>query len=450
MIKGCVLTESKSEYKSSPASIFKPIFSKYKRTALLKEVSEGKYELVAWIAKKKEDSIILRDPSGIKKFKIIGEKSRELLKQPLETLLWIKSRIKEGTLEVLDYEIIHKPYEERRFDYIEIGEISLEEFAKHSPWLLRNPKYAASTKLLFLITRYSREFLYGEDFIELLPPMISVVSDPGLRGAKKLKTKFYGVEYELTSSVIMYKQASAAVYEKVFFTARNIREEPPENIKTGRHLSEFTQLDIEWALSDIEDVIKLAEHLIYTVTRLVADKHSELIYTIGERKEPIVLKPPFPKITYDEALDLAKKLGYSVKWGKELSHEEETAIAEYFGTPVWIIGYPVISRGFYYLPNPEDPKYNLDFNLLLPEGYGEVIDGGTREYRYPQVVERLKMLGEPLEKYIWFIELVKQGGIPPSSGWGLGLERFTRFIAGHKHVAYATPYPKLPGITLSP
>ncbi|RLG90187.1 MAG: aspartate--ammonia ligase, partial [Thermoprotei archaeon] len=156
MIKGCVLTESKSEYKSSPASIFKPIFSKYKRTALLKEVSEGKYELVAWIAKKKEDSIILRDPSGIKKFKIIGEKSRELLKQPLETLLWIKSRIKEGTLEVLDYEIIHKPYEERRFDYIEIGEISLEEFAKHSPWLLRNPKYAASTKLLFLITRYSR------------------------------------------------------------------------------------------------------------------------------------------------------------------------------------------------------------------------------------------------------------------------------------------------------
>ncbi|MCD6301231.1 MAG: aspartate--ammonia ligase [Staphylothermus sp.] len=439
-----------SGYKSYSKPSFVPIFSKYKRTTLLKEISDGKHEIIVWIAKKKEDSIVLRDPSGLKEFKLTGRKTSGLLKQPLETLLWIKSRIKDKELEVLDSKVIHKPYEERKFDYVDLRKISPEEFAKYSPWILRNPKYAASTKLLFLITRYSREFLYGEDFIELLPPMISIVSDPGLRGAKKLRTKYYGVEYELTSSVIMYKQASAAVFEKVFFTARNIREEPPENIKTGRHLSEFTQLDIEWALSDIDDVMRLAEQLIYTVTKLVADKYSEIIYMIGERKEPVVLKPPFPRITYDEALELAKKLGYSIEWGKELSHEAETAVAEYFGTPIWIIGYPVVSRGFYYLPNPEDPKYNLDFNLILPEGYGEVLDGGTREYRYPQVVGRIKMLGEPLEKYAWFIELVEQGGIPPSSGWGLGLERFARYVAGHKHVAYATPYPKLPGITLSP
>lgn len=350
----------------------------------------------------------------------------------------------------MDYKVIHKPVSEREIDYTKTYTVDLVDYARYYAWYFRNPIVSSTIKLLFYITKYSREVLYDKGFIELLPPMISIVSDPGLRGARKLKTKYYGVEYELTSSTIMFKQASAAVYEKVFFTARNIREEPPENIETGRHLSEFTQLDVEWAMSDLEDVMKLAEELLYRVSKTIADKHSELLYTIGIRKEPIIFKPPFPRIRYDEALELARKLGEPVEWGKELTHRAETEIAEYFDSPVWIIGYPVISRGFYYLPDPDDPRYNLDFNLLLPEGYGEVIDGGTREYRYPHVVERIKKLGEPLEKYQWFIELVKSGGIPPSSGWGLGLERLTRYLAGHKHVGYASAFPKLPGITGTP
>lgn len=396
------------------------------------------------------DKLMLRDPSGIESFSIKGIGSEEIKSLPLETLLWIKGIVVDDTIIVSDYKVIHKPVKERIVDYTRIDNVELSDYARHYAWYFRNSIISSTIKLLSYIARYSRENLYSKGFIELLPPMISLASDPGLRGAKKLKTKYYGETYELTSSVIMFKQASVAVYEKVFFTARNIREEPPENIWTGRHLSEFTQLDIEWAMSDLEDVIRLAEELLYTVSKIIADKHIDLIYDIGERKEPIILKPPFPRIRYDEALELARKLGEPVEWGKELTHKAETKIAEYYDSPVWIIGYPVISRGFYYLPDPDDPRYNLDFNLLLPEGYGEVIDGGTREYRYPQIIERIKKLGEPLDKYEWFIELVKEGGIPPSSGWGLGLERLTRYLAGHKHVGYATIFPKLPGIAGTP
>ncbi|WFO76390.1 aspartate--ammonia ligase [Desulfurococcaceae archaeon MEX13E-LK6-19] len=405
--------------------------------------------MLAWIAAKdsSKSSLVLRDPSGFKEIKISGSKAEELLKLPRETLVIIEGYYGEGVLHVDSYEKIIVPKEEPPVDYTELPE-DIRELATYSPWYMRNPKWASIIKLQQLILWYIREYMYREGFVEILPPMVSPVSDPGLRGAKKLRTTLYGVEHELTSSVIMYKQTTAAIFEKIFFVARNIREEPPENITTGRHLVEFTQVDMEWGLATVEDVIKLAEGLLEYVTKKLVEEHSDLVYSLNKSFEP--LKPPFEKISYDEALEIAKKLGYSVEWGKELSHEAESAIASYYDAPVWITGFPVVSRGFYYLPDPKDPKYNRDFNLILPRGYGEVIDGGEREYRYEQLVERIKAMGEPLEKYKWFLETAKRGGIPPSAGWGLGVERFTRYVAGVKHVALATPFPKVPGLPATP
>ena len=382
---------------------------------------------------------------------IVNEYKVQIYELPLETLLEVEGVLDRGVLKIYTYKVLYKPVVERDVDYLEADEWDPETYAKYSVWGVRHPRYMYTVLLQFHILRYAREYLYKNGFIELLPPMISVSSDPGLRGAKKLKTRYYGVEYDLTSSVIMYKQLSVSVFPKIFYMARNIREEPVENIDTGRHLSEFTQLDMEQALASMDDVIDLAERLLKHVSKKIADRYTDLIVEkIGLRREPVVFKPPFPRITYDEALALASKLGYEVKWGRELSFEAEKALAEYFETPIWITNYPVISRGFYYLPREDDPRYNMDFNLILPEGYGEVIDGGTREYRYEKLVERIRKLDEPLEKYRWFLDLVKQGAVTPSSGWGLGIERLTRYLAGHKHVVYASMYPKLPGITGTP
>lgn len=372
------------------------------------------------------------------------------MKLPLETLIEMKGVFVRDCFKVTSYRVIHKPVVERTIDYLKACEWKPMEYARYCVWGIRNPRFWKTILVQYHLLRYMREYLYEEGFIELLPPMISPASDPGLRGAKKLKTIYYGVEYDLTSSVIMYKQLSVAIYEKIFYVARNVREEPIDNCNTGRHLSEFTQLDIEYGLASIEDVIDIAEKLLWRVTKKLADKHSDLILGIELRREPVVLKPPFPRITYDEALEIAGKLGYNVKWGKELSFEAEKALAEYYNTPVWIMYYPATSRGFYYLPREDDPRYNQDFNLILPEGYGELIDGGAREYRYDKLLDKIMKLDEPPEKYMWFLELVKQGAIPPSSGWGLGIERLTCFIAGHKHIVYASMYPKIPGLVMTP
>ncbi len=444
MFEGCVLTQD-TRYKSSTSKF-------YSRTHLLKQLDEVdkpvKATIITWLVDRHSSRILLRDCSGYREFRVVGRLAKHVLKLPRETLVAIKGVFNKDLVIIEDLDVIHGPVRERDIDYSNVDKYSIEEIAFYSPWILRSPLLMKVVKLQQYILWYAREFLYKKGFTELLPPIASVVSDPGLRGARKLKTKLYGMEYELTSSVIMYKQSSVAVFEKIFFVARNIREEPAENIRTGRHLVEFTQLDIEYALATIDDVMALAEELLKYVTEKLAREHDELVYSIN--KEFTVFKPPFPRIRYDEALEIVKKLGYSVEWGRELSHEAETALAEYYGSPVWITNFPVVSRGFYYLPDEEDPKYNRDFNLILPHGYGEVIDGGEREYRYSELVERIKAIGESLEKYSWFLDLVLKGGIPPSAGWGLGVERLTRYVAGLKHIALATAFPKLPGIAGTP
>ncbi|MET1159891.1 MAG: asparagine synthetase A [Thermoprotei archaeon] len=403
-----------------------------------------------WIVGKEPDYVIARNYKGLFRISVHGKCSEELARLPLETLVEALVRDTGDQIELLGYKVLVKPLAERSIDYLKADEWEPREYALNAIWGIKHPRYRYTVILQSVLLRELREALYRRGFIELLPPMISPTSDPGLRGAKRLKTKYYGVEYELTSSVIMYKQLSVAVFEKVFFTARNIREEPVKNAETGRHLAEFTQIDIEWGLASTSKVMSLAEEILREVSEIISNEYNWLIESIGLRREPVVFETPFPKVTYDEALSIARKLGYDVEWGKELSFEAEKAIAMYYNVPVWITNFPVTSRGFYYLPLEDDSRYNDDFNLILPEGYGEVVDGGAREYRYEKLVKRIKAMGEDVKRYEWFLELVKQGAIPPSSGWGLGLERLTAYIAGHKHVVYATPFPKLPGITGTP
>ena len=449
----------KSFYSLAPSSgigeeVWVLTYMSYKEFPKPHSSSPKPCSIKGWIASKKPtDNIIvvrtISDAGTYTRYIVVKCCSRDLLKLPRESLIELRGYGDDRGFVVTSYKILYKPVEEPQVDYTEdIERYDPEYLARYSQWFIRSEKWMKIVVLQNLILKYAREYLYSQGFLEILAPMIAPVSDPGLRGAKKLKTIFYGMEYELTSSVIMYKQVSASVFGKIFFMARNVREEPREHISTGRHLAEFTQLDLEWGLASIEDVMDLAEKLIHYITKKLADEHSDLVYSLNKGFE--VIEPGYPRIKYDEALEIVDKLGYKVEWGKELSQEAETALAEYYGTPVWVIGYPAISRGFYYIPDPLDPRYNKDFNLILPKGYGEVIDGGEREYRYSKLLERLKSIGEPLEKYSWFIDTVKRGGVGPSAGWGLGVERLTRYIAGLRHIVLATAFPKLPGIVPTP
>ncbi|WP_440059098.1 asparagine synthetase A [Thermogladius sp. 4427co] len=374
---------------------------------------------------------------------MVREGFQKVSKIPTGSLIWFKGVVRGNELRVDDIAVITSPVREIGFTYLG-RPINPLEYAEKYYWFLRGTSYFRKVaEIRHYLLKYAREFLESKGFIEIEAPIVGVVSDPGLRGARKLITTAYGFKLELMSSVIMYKQLMASVFEKIFYVARNIREEPVENAYSGRHLFEFTQLDIEWGLSSMEDVMRLAEELIYYVYQRLA---SEKPWLLSKDLVEDVLKPPYPVITYDEAIRKARELGFDEKLGSELSNNAESALSRISSKPFWIIMFPRKSRGFYYYPVEGREDYNMDFNLILPGGYGEVLDGGCREYRYPQLVERIKSHGEDLDKYKWFLELSLYGGIAPSCGWGLGVERFIRYLLGVEHVALASLHPRLPGI----
>jgi asparaginyl-tRNA synthetase len=277
-----------------------------------------------------------------------------------------------------------------------------------------------------------RDYLVSEGFFEILAPVVGPATDPGIRGAGIVDFDYYGVSYKVMSSMILYKQMALGVFDSVFAVSPNVRLEPPETISTGRHLVEFHQLDLESAHRTCEEMMDLGDHMICYCMERVRDCEDEL--RILGRKLP-TFSPPFKRVPH---CSIEKKLSIT----GEVPWEEERIISEEMGEPFWIVDYPVGSRGFYYLENDGILK---SMDLILPEGFGEVISGGEREYEYRRVKKLLEEEGL-VNDYAWYLDMLKKG-VPPSAGFGIGIERFTRYICGLDHIWESSPFPKVPGIS---
>ncbi len=288
-----------------------------------------------------------------------------------------------------------------------------------------------------------REYLDGHGFTELLPPIIGPVTDPGIRGAKQATINFYGREYKLMSSAILYKQMMAASLGRIYFFSPNIRLEPLETATTGRHLVEFIQVDLEEAGATCSDAMRRAEELVAHVTDFAKGRLGEEIADRGRTLNGGSL--PLRRLPYEEALELLAKSGHEVPYGIEIPWMEEEVLSRQFEEPFFIYDYPRGSRGFYDREHPDRPGILRDFDLLYPEGYGEAISGAEREYEYGKVIARLRETGENPSKYEWYLNMLREG-IPPSAGFGIGVERLTRYVCGLKTIWQARPYPKLAGV----
>lgn len=288
-----------------------------------------------------------------------------------------------------------------------------------------------------------RDFLRGEGFVEILAPIIGPVTDPGIRGAKQVLIDYYGTEFRLMSSMILYKQMAVSSLGKIFSLSPNIRIEPAETLKTKRHLAEFRQVDIEEAFASYEDAMSLGEKLVVYVCKEVKLKcWEELKLLKRDLRVPAI---PFRKLSYYEAVDMLGSMGFENGHGEEIPWEAEEALSARFKEPFWITCYPMKARGFYYLEDAARTGLLRDMDLILPEGYGEVVSGGEREHTYGRVLKRLKASGEEPKKYKWYLEMLRHG-IPPSAGFGIGVERLTRWVCGLDSIWEAVPFPKVPGI----
>lgn len=321
--------------------------------------------------------------------------------------------------------------------------LDLSENLRKRYLTIRNNDFANVFKVQDEIISSIRTFLKNEGFTEILAPIIGPVTDPGIRGAKQVTIDYYGVPFKVMSSMILYKQMIITALPKVFALSPNIRLEPPETVKTRRHLTEFRQIDLEVAHATCDDVIDLGERML---CRLIADVKVKCHKELGERCKALkVLKRPFKRYTYGEALEILRGMGVKVKYGEEIPWEAEEALSKAHSEPFWITNYPTTARSFYYMESEENPGVLKDFDLIYPEGFGEAISGGEREHRYEKLVERMRRSGEDPSQYGWYLDMLK-AGIPPSAGFGIGVERLTRFICGLDNIWDAVPFPKVAGI----
>ncbi|MEV0966850.1 amino acid--tRNA ligase-related protein [Streptomyces sp. NPDC049910] len=310
---------------------------------------------------------------------------------------------------------------------------------------LSSPATKAVLKVQNRMLTAARAFLAERGFIELLPPVIGPVTDPGSRGSKQVDIDYYGHKYKLMTSAILYKQASLLAFDKIFYIAPNVRLEPLEGAVTHRHLVEFHQIDVEIRDGRREDAMALLEELVaYTVADSARHMAAELTFL---ERDPDAFRDAaaFDRIGHQEAVTSLIDLGHPQDPGAEIDWQGEEMLSAKASRPFFVVDYPKGSRGFYDREDPGRPGVLRNFDLIAPEGYGELASGSEREHDYATIVTRIRESGENPAKYAWYLDLARRG-LPGSAGFGLGLERFTRYVTGCAAVWQASAYPKLPGV----
>ncbi len=312
---------------------------------------------------------------------------------------------------------------------------------------LTSPVTRSVLKIQHRMLTAARELLGARGFIELLPPVIGPVTDPGARGAKQVDVDYYGHRYKLMTSAILYKQAALTSFDKIFFIAPNIRLEPLETASTSRHLAEFHQIDIEIADASRDDAMAIAEDLVRHVVQQVVAELPHEFEALGRDTSGFaeLIGTPFGRRTHADAVADLRATGHDQNPDAELDWVGEAKLSAKASRPFFVTDYPKGSRGFYDRESKDQPGMLRNFDLIAAEGYGELCSGSEREQDYATIISRMRETAENPAKYAWYLQMLKDG-VPPSAGFGLGLERFTRYVAGLDSVWQASAFPKVPGI----
>ncbi|HEX6341977.1 asparagine synthetase A [Umezawaea sp.] len=311
---------------------------------------------------------------------------------------------------------------------------------------LRSPRTRAALRVQNCLVDAAREFLRGEGGTEVRLPVIGPVTDPGARGAKQVDVDYYGKRYRLMTSAILYKQATLATFGSIYTIAPNVRLEPLDTAVTHRHLAEFHQIDVEVADATREDVMRLAQQLVSRVVKECLDRCASELAELGRDLVALAVSgETFDVLPHRRAVAALVDAGHPQDPHAEIDWQGEELLSRRAPRPFFVIDYPKGSRGFYDRESRTEPGVLRNFDLLAPEGYGELASGSERESDYARIVTRMRETGENPAKYGWYLDCVR-AGIPASSGFGIGLERLTRYVAGLAAVWQASAYPKVPGV----
>ncbi len=304
---------------------------------------------------------------------------------------------------------------------------------------IRAPRQQAILRVRHEVINACRDFFNDRGFVLCDTPIFTPSACEGT-------TTLFPVQYfedttaYLTQSGQLYNEANAMALGKVYAFGPTFRA---EKSKTRRHLTEFWMVEPEMAYATLDDTMDLAEALVVSVVSRVLDKRAaELKVLERDTSKLETVKSPFPRISYDEAVERLKAKGQPFEWGGDLGGTDETVLSSEFDRPVCVHRYPAAVKAFYMKPDPQRPELALGVDVLAPEGYGEIIGGGQRLDDYELLLQRIKDHNLPQEAFDWYLDLRRYGSVP-HSGFGMGIERVVSWICGLEHVRETIPYPRM-------
>ncbi|GKS57152.1 asparagine--tRNA ligase [Nitrospira sp.] len=309
---------------------------------------------------------------------------------------------------------------------------------EHRHLWLRSSHQHAIMRIRHEIIRACRNFLDERGFILVDSPIFTPNACEGT--TTLFQTQYFDETAYLTQSGQLYSEATAAAFGKVYCFGPTFRA---EKSKTRRHLMEFWMVEPEVAWAELADVMVLAEDFIsYVVTRVLAHRKAELLVLGRDLARLECIQPPFPRLTYTEAVEILQGKGNATQLGDDFGGDEETILSKEFDRPVIVHRYPAAMKAFYMQNDPSQPELALCMDVLAPEGYGEIIGGGQRVHEYDKLVARIREHNLPEEAFRWYVDLRRFGSVP-HAGFGMGIERVVAWICGIEHVRETIPFPRM-------
>jgi asparaginyl-tRNA synthetase len=405
---------------------------------------DKKVTIHGWVYRKREGKqtifLIIRDSSGTIQCPIKKESPAwpEAEKATIESSITLEGTVKKDPRAPGGFEVVTD-----KLSIIGLAELfpiakdKSEEFLRDVRHLwLRSRRMNLVMKVRSEVLRFTNEFFQKQEFVQVSPPMFITSACEG--GSTLFSLKYFDQPMYLTQSAQLYLEILIYSLEKVYCVAPSFRA---EKSRTIRHLTEYWHIEAEQAFAEMKDLMRLEEGLLtHICKRTVEDCKNEFAGLGADMQKLQSVKPPFPKITYKEAIGRLNSKDFKVKWGIDLGYEEEKALADDFGKPFFIYDYPAEIKAFYCKTYRDKPDIVMSTDMLVPR-IGEISTGGAREDDKEKLVSRLKELGLDEKDYDWYIDLRRYGTVP-HVGFGMGLERLLTWMLDLENIIDAIPFPR--------
>ena len=415
-------------------------------------------ELKGWIHRSRGSNkiwfLVLRDSTGVVQCVVKREDVGDDAFESLSTALIESSVIIRGTVETTDREHKHEVLvssgeivgpvnPERPFPITESAMSEADggqtEFLLDNRHLyLRTGRMTTMMKLRSTVFGAIHSYFRDREFIEYQAPNFVAGAVEG--GSTLFEVPYFDRKAYLTQSWQLYAEAAMPALERLYTMAPSFRA---EKSRTRRHLTEFWHAEMEVAWASNAEIMEYGEGVVRHISKTLLDERSDELSELGRDLDTVAsyADSEYPRMRYDEAIEILQGKGVEVEWGQDLDYSKEKILTSDFEVPHFLTHYPRVAKPFYHRPDPDDANYVLCHDLLAPEGYGEIIGGGERTWSESEILDRIDEEGTPREPYEFYIDIRRYGGVP-HGGFGLGVDRVCAWLSGADHIREVIPFPR--------